>query len=328
MNTLNKYQSIIIDGNNLFARNYFVHKNLTYKMSDETELITGGIYGFIYSLNKLKRNYLSDYGKFYILFDNYNSSLRIRKEIDPNYKKNRKEKSKMYYRSIDLLQQILLNYDNNIVLVYRSEYEADDLVKPILNSIISEYDKVLLVSNDLDWARMIDFKKRYIEWLVGDKIYNNENFKEKYGYYPSEKNIILWKTFRGDDTDDIPIGVPGIRKKILLKLMNNYVDILDIMNHINEIDYLGIWKDKIIESEKRLRLNYQLVSYIKIGEDEIEKFIYSCEYRPNNLKIFYNTLGFNIETFDSRVYDYIKKEEVKNNLEEDDFFKQPEIRRI
>lgn len=328
VNIRTMYQSIIIDGNNLYNRNYHVNKNLTFIMDDGTELITGGIFGFMRSLGKLRRKYLSDHGKFYILFDNHASKANMRREVDSNYKKNRKKKPKSFYRSIELLQQILLHYDNDIVLIYRTDYEADDLVKPVIASVISEYDRILLVSDDLDWARMMGYEGRPIEWLAGGKIYNAVNFEEKYGYYPSENNIVMWKTFRGDTVDNIPVGVPGIRKEIIFKLMEDCSDIFDIMLHIDRIDYLGIWKERIKEAETRLKLNHQLVSFIGIGKEELEEFVYGCEYRPNNLKIFYDALGFNIKTFDLRVYNDLEKKKEKVKSLEDDFFKQPEIKRI
>lgn len=325
-----KYQSILIDGNNLYERNYHVNKNLTFVMEDGTELITGGIFGFIHSLEKIRREYLSDYGKIYLIFDNHASKIRMRKEVDPDYKKHRQRKPKTFYRSIELLQQILLNYDDNCVLIYRTEYEADDLVKPVILSLISEYDRVLLVSDDMDWARMMNYGGRPIEWLSGGTIYDDKSFEEKYGYYPSENNIVMWKTFRGDKSDDIPVGVSGIRKEIIHKLMEDCTDIFDVILHLNEIPYLGIWKNKIKEAEARLRLNHQLVSFIGIGEEELEDFIYSCEYRPKNLKVYYDALGFNIEKFDKRVFNYLEnlKDREKYKGEEDDFFKQPEVKRL
>ena len=54
-----KYDYLLIDSNLLYHKNYNANKDLTYKVKGTT-IVTGGIYGFIRSIRKLKRNLLDE----------------------------------------------------------------------------------------------------------------------------------------------------------------------------------------------------------------------------------------------------------------------------
>ncbi len=316
------YKNIIIDGNNLYEKNFYKFKYLTIKLSNTVTIVTGGIYGFIRSINRIEKKYLSRNGKIYILFDNVNSKVEQRKNIDPEYKANRIKKNSLFYKSLSILQYLLINYKDNLILMYKTSYEADDLVKPII-SIIDKSETILLVSEDQDWARLINYRDRIIHWFAKKSIFTPKEYYNKYHYLPSENTITLYKTIRGDVSDNIPIGVSNILEKDLLRLISEYKDIYDLLLNINNIEYLSdIIKENFISNQARLRLNYQLISFQEINIKDLTSFIYYTKFNSKILKIIYNDLKFNINLIDSR-FDGMEEEDNSSF----DFFKMKKLNR-
>ena len=146
------YSKLIIDTSNFYMRAYSVGQEMTNKMEDGSTLVTGGIYTFLRMVRSVESRFLDPKnGEVYFLFDNCHSGINRRKEIDPEYKSNRTKKDEGFYRSLDILQTILLNYKDNWFCVKKSGFEADDLVYPFIKEFLNE--RILLISNDLDWFR-------------------------------------------------------------------------------------------------------------------------------------------------------------------------------
>lgn len=291
-----KFSKILIDGNNLYARNWYRFNNLSCIVKNK-KLITGGIFGFIKSLDSIHNKFLSNNGTIYILFDNSNSKTNQRKELYSEYKENREEKSEEYFIGLDYLKLILLNRDEKYKLVYRQDYEADDFVLPLIKNF--NYDKILCVSDDQDWARSID---NNIYWYAHNKIFDREKYYEKYGYYPDKNAVSIWKAFRGDKSDGIPIGVKGIPSKILNQIVNDFDDIYDVLDNFFEKEYITKkWKKEIKENKTNLRINYQLVDFLEITKEDFEESIYDCEFNSNTLRKLYTTLDFKISDIEPKL---------------------------
>ena len=292
-----QFDNIIIDSNNLYHRNYYTHKDLQTKIKEEV-IFTGGIYGFLISLNKIERLYLKKGGTVYLCFDNMSSTDNLRKNIDPDYKANREKKETPFYRGIDFLQLILLNHSEHYKVIYKTAYEADDYVKPLVNALPNTSD-ILLVSEDLDWARAID---KNVLWLNKGEIWDLEKFKEKHSFYPTNNNLMIYKAFKGDKADNIPIAIPGFRTKDILKLMENYNSVYDIIGDIKNIDCVSdTWKKALLKNKTRLILNYQLVSYIEIEKEDLKDFTQDCSFNATMLSEIYKLLKFKVSEVDKRI---------------------------
>jgi len=315
----NKYDHLLIDSNNLYARNYYAQENMTFSYKGNT-IVTGGVHGFLRSLNRLKKLHLKENGLIWCLFDNSDSKINMRRDLyDPAYKKNRKDKPKAYYRGMDCLRLILHNYRDYIRVVYGTGFEADDIAPVIIRQFPLDSD-VLACSEDLDWARLIT---NNIKLYMKNKVFGQTDFYEKYGFTPSEKSIILYKTIRGDKVDNIPIGLPMITTKNLNKIIENYDDIFDVLDSLDEIEYLNeSWKEKFEESSARLRLNHQLVSFIPIDDEYIKDFIFTGKFRPKILEPLYEALGFQIFYIDTKTYKAVHK-----NQPDKFEFRQPIVKR-
>ncbi len=315
MNEL-KYSNIIIDGSNLYHKSWANNKSMTTTIKGK-KIITGGIFEFLNRIRNYKHTLLKKNGIIYLLFDNDTSKIEYRKTIDPEYKSNRPMQDPAFYNGINILQDVLLSFDNNIFLVYKQEYEADDLVLPLLNEL--SHDSVLLISDDLDWARCIS---QEVHWLNKDKIYDKNSFYDNFGFYPNRSSICLYKSIRGDKSDNIPKGIPNIRENILVKIVNQFSSIKDFFNNYQNLEYLNdLWKNKIKENKARILLNYRLADFMPFEIDDFDKFIFECSFKRKSLSSLYNLLGFN-SSFDERLQ-YKDK-----NIDENSFFNYESIPRV
>lgn len=322
------YRTLIVDANNLFYRNHEKLKHMTYVVKNKT-IITGGIYGSLRSLWSLKKRYLSDeaVSKVYIVFDNAKSKDNLRRSIDPGYKMNRKRQPAAFYHALDYFRFILLNCDRKFVVVYGTGYEADDIA-PALLRYIPYNSNTLMVSDDLDWSRLIEYEGRQIHHLRSGKVYNKSVFNNEFDFIPTENRIVLYKTIRGDSSDNIPVGVPNVRRDTLLQLVEDYDDIFDVLDDLDDIPYLSqTMKAKFRDNAARLKLNHQLVSFIPLDGVDIDNYIFYSRYNPRVLARTYESLGFNVESFDRRVYDYLQQEKGRNSEYTDDFFASGKIKR-
>ena len=292
-----QFENIIVDSNNLYHRNFHTHKDLTTEVRGET-VYTGGIFGFLISLRKIEKLYLKKGGTIYLCFDNMSSTDNQRKEIDPDYKANRVKKEPAFYRGIDYLQLILFNHSDHYKVIYKDAFEADDYVKPLVKNIGNKED-TLLVSNDLDWARALDDR---VFWLKDNGILTKDDFFEKHGYFPNENNLMIHKAFRGDKSDNIPNAVPRFPMKLIIKLMNDFDTLYDIFESLDKIEYLTEkHKGEILKAKPRLILNYKLVGYIEISEEDLSEFTKDCKFNPSILKSLYKSLNFQPAKVDVRV---------------------------
>lgn len=319
----NRYDKIFIDVSNLYHRGYHVGKRIAETYEDSYNPISVGIVESIRMVQKIERDFLNMNGEVFFLFDNTHSGINKRKQIDPDYKNNREPKDEAFYRSIDYFHLILLNFKDNYRIVKIESYEADDLVKT-LTEIYSD-DSILLVSNDLDWMRIVSSEIHVAKYENKNYvIYKPEEFKERFGFEPSIEGICIYKSFRGDTGDNIPIGVKNLPSKVLNRLIEEFDSITDIIYNIKNLDYVSSnFKSKIIEAAPRLLINYKLVNYLDISKTELQENIINCSFNPNSLHPIYKMLELDIKNFDPRVYQFFP--EKPKGIE--DFFKLEKIPR-
>jgi hypothetical protein len=223
------------------------------------------------SLNKLQNDYLKNNGKIYILFDNHQSKINLRKIITNGTYKSARDENRMpdeFYSCLDDFKKIIELYRSHFHTLYVENYEADDLTKPL--ALILK-DDILFISADLDWSRNITGANHWCNYHV---TYNQQTYKEKYGFTPNEERVKIYKTFRGDDSDSIPIGLPKIPSKLIYHIMDTYEDKFTnyILHPTSDNVVSETWVNKINENRKQLLENYKLVGFIPFDSD-IRKFI-------------------------------------------------------
>jgi 5'-3' exonuclease len=266
---------------------------------------TNGVFVSIKMLQKLVNIYLAENGILYFLFDNASSGEVWRKNLDPDYKINRRRQDPGFYRGLDFLQILLIHYENDWRIIQCPAYEADDLAAPVLAGI-PEGDKVGIVSNDLDWARGISEDVVWIragrreDEYVYDEI-NREIFKDLYGFLPSLKNVCLYKSLRGDRIDNIIAGVKCISKKTVLSILSQVKTVDDLFDNLDDLYLSKQVKNLIAANKERILLNYTLVDYRPISVQACKDVTVISRFNPHVLKMLYSTLKFDIEKIDMRL---------------------------
>ena len=224
---------MIVDGLNLFIRCFGAVPTL----NDDGEHV-GGITGCLLSLGALIRK--NKPTRVLVVFDGKGGSTR-RKKMYKGYKEGRTGLTKVnrlvgYEDLEDQAESMKRNFNGLIKyleflpvdLCYIDYIEADDIMAYAARHIFKK--EVLIISSDKDFLQLVD--DRISVYLpTKKKMMYKDDVKELYGV-PS-KNLVYYRIFDGDKSDNIP-GVKGIGPKTL----------------INKLDFLqsdGLTLDTLLE---------------------------------------------------------------------------------
>ena len=292
-----KYKYLLIDATNLLWRS--LYSNVKEILINKELIYTGGIEQFIKRLNQLLFEFsYTDSSIVYLLFDNPKSELNFRQMIDEEYKHARlaKKPEKQIYNTMNLLMEILKNYSNNYRIANLDKLEADDLTKPILESLkteIDDFNKVLVISADMDWSRNID---KNIHWYNFVDIIDEVKFTEKYGFSPVGNKVKMYKALHGDTSDSIPNAVPYLDKNIMLHIIEKFDDPTILFKNLWKQEYSKHWKTKLFEAERQILTNFQLADFVDI-ECSIQEIVRKCTRNCKALRFYYKNLKIPFEGF-------------------------------
>ena len=295
------YSKIVLDVNNIYHRAHYVSGNNTHTLANGERIATGGIYNSLKMIRRVVSEFGEDYTTVYCLFDNSDSRQTKRKDIDPEYKANRDKKEHAFYKALNILHLILLSYDDRFITIQVPEHEADDIVKTVVD-MKTKYEYMLLVSQDMDWAREISEKVHWAKYSDTYEIYDPERFKSEYGFEPSREKVVLYKALDGDSSDNIERPVYGLRKDVIERLVQDFDNVEDLMYSLKSLSYLSDkWKEKVKDALARIKLNYDLINYSDLTKEEVEDNIVEGSFKPKKLQSLYESLGFDIEKIDKRI---------------------------
>jgi putative DNA-directed DNA polymerase len=296
-----KYTRILIDVANFYYRAFFSSENTVITVEGK-QMATGGVLMFIKLLQHIEKEYLEEHGRIYFLFDNPSSAEIRRKDIDPDYKINRKRRNVQFYRGLDYLQLILSNYKDGYRIIQRPESEADDLVFPILKSFKDKNHSVLLVSNDMDWSRSMTAN---VHWLVHTKnkdiIYDSALFYERYGFTPGYEEVCLYKALKGDESDNIVPGVAAIPEKVVLSIINQVKSMQNMFIRLRDIQVEERWKSLILQNKGRIQINFRLVKAQDLTVRDVRAYTSITSFNKQGLLMYYRILQLDIAKIDPRL---------------------------
>lgn len=320
-NTVESERVLMIDGLNLFFRNFAM-----LNMVNPDGVHVGGLGGFFRSLGALIRQIQPT--QVYVIFDGAGSA-NARKNLLPEYKSGRDLQRITNWEAFDNLEdehdakvdQIvrIIQYLKTLPVKTLSipKVEADDVIA-YLSSIIPKKpeDKVFIVSSDKDFLQLVN--KNVIVYRPMEKnYYTDQTIKEKYNM-PSQ-NFILYKTLLGDNSDKVK-GVKGLGEKGLYKKFPELTEremTLDDIYNICEQKYKDhVVYARVIQHIDELEKNYKIMDLSNPMLDENDKKYLSqvvetneFDYIPEQFVAFYNEdkLGGMIRNVEFWVKDIFEK---------------------
>ena len=198
---------LVIDGLNTFIRVF----SAVPALNDDGQHI-GGVTGFLRSVAAVVR--LIKPTRCVIVFDGKGGSRR-RKDIYPEYKANRANKTAFNryqeFASLEDEQDSMrrqfgrvIQYLNCLPVTTLSidNVEADDIMAYIANEIYTDdKNRVTICSTDRDFLQLVN--NRISVWSpIKKKMYTPSVMQEEFGF--SSKNYLLYRSFIGDKSDNIP----------------------------------------------------------------------------------------------------------------------------
>lgn len=218
---------MVFDGLNTFIRAFGATPS-----TNEDGVHIGGITGFLFSIGKAIRDFRPS--RCVIVFDGRGGSAR-RKKIYGDYKGNRANKTRLrrhdhqQFATIEDEQEAmryqfsrLVSYLDNLPVTFLSidGIEADDTIAYIAQMYADISKKVTIVSTDRDFYQLISPTLQV--WSpIKKKMYDEAALIEEFGVHPM--NYVVYRTFTGDNSDNIP-GVDGFGPKTILKTFPELVD--------------------------------------------------------------------------------------------------------
>ena len=257
---------LVIDGLNTFIRVF----SAVPALNDDGQHI-GGVTGFLRSVAAVVR--LIKPTRCIIVFDGKGGSRR-RKDIYPEYKANRANKTAFNryqeFASLEDEQDSMrrqfgrvIQYLNCLPVTTLSidNVEADDIMAYIANEIYTDdKNRVTICSTDRDFLQLVN--NRISVWSpIKKKMYTPSVMQEEFGF--SSKNYLLYRSFIGDKSDNIP-GLKGVGPKSLIKYFpvfseDRELTVEEIVQYANDVDKKYKVHSLVSENKELLELNYKLM---------------------------------------------------------------------
>lgn len=289
---------LLIDGSSLIHRAFYAMPPLQNKEG----LNTGAVYGLCNMILKLITDVKPKW--MVVAFDKSRKTFRTR--MYEEYKAQRKptpvELKEQFPLAIELLEMM------NISTIEIDDYEADDIIGTFSKHKRKEAE-VIIVTGDKDEFQLIDnnvkvfFTKKGISNI---QVFDIEEFKANYeGLMPTK--IIDLKGLMGDSSDNIP-GVPGVGPKTAMKLILEYDNVENVLEHIDEVKGKSL-KVKLAENKEQAILSKELATIftdvpgldlnleshlIKPIDGESKKMMENLEFK-NMWERFTRSMGVNEE---------------------------------
>lgn len=210
--------------------------------------------------------------KHIVLAGDYGSDWR--KEIDPEYKANRKElrdkqteeEAQAFKEFLEELEYAFELMEEDAVLFKFKGVEADDIAAYLVKHIPSNvYDHIWLISSDKDWDLLVNEKVSRFSYVTRKEI-TNENWSEHYPY--DKETHISIKVLQGDKGDNVP-GIPQVGEKRALQILEKYgptafdvYDSIPLPGAQKFIANTNAFKEQIMT-------NYELMDLISYCDDAV-----------------------------------------------------------
>ena len=285
---------LIVDSMNTFLRSFTIIQHLNPNGHH-----VGGLVGFLKSVGYAIKLYQPS--RVVLVFDGQGNSTN-KKYLYADYKANRtnikvtnwkvfgdkKEESESMANQMGRLIEYCTQLPVSMISI--PKIEADDVMGYLVQKFEadSEVDEVTIMSADKDFLQLVS-KKTSIYSPTKKKTYRPEDVLEEYQIH--SHNFINYKLLMGDSGDNVP-GVAGLGPKKLIKLfpellLPKQLEISDLIKKSRDNEESNPLYTKVLQFERQLGINYQLMSLKDPNIDDEDKRIIdeTIEDAPPSLNI-------------------------------------------
>jgi DNA polymerase-1 len=246
-----RHKLVAIDGNSLLYRAFFAMKHLSTIDGQPTN----AVYGFTMMLLRILQEEKPD--SIVVAFDAPVKTFR-HTEFD-GYKAHRKPAPDELKSQAPIARRMVRSF--SIPMIEVPGFEADDVVGTIAKQACeADYD-TLIVTGDLDALQLINDCVKVMTTVKGvtdTVIYDSQAVADRFGIAPSQ--MADYKALKGDPSDNIP-GVPGVGEKTAVKLVQQFGNIENMLEHIDDVENLKL-RALLTEWAEQARLSKRLATIV------------------------------------------------------------------
>lgn len=268
----------IVDVSSMFFRAFYAIRPLTSTKG----VPVNAVYGFISMIMKLMKDKNPDHMVF--CYDRKEPSFR--KGLYDAYKANRSVMPDELQLQIPYLKQVAKLF--GITDIEVDTFEADDLIGTVARMAEKEGYESYIISGDKDFCQLVS-SQIFLYDTMKEVIYDKILVKEKHGVPPEQ--FIDYLAITGDTSDNIP-GVAGIGPKGAQKLIEQFGNLENIFQNIDQVASATI-KQKLIDSKEKALISKKLVTIVT--DVKIEKSMDDFKIKPllkDELRSFLQDLNF------------------------------------
>jgi DNA polymerase-1 len=255
------HKAIIVDSHSIIYRAYYGIPLLSNSHGEPTNAIYGFFSSFLKAVKIFQPNFIV------VAFDSSGPTFRHQEYLD--YKATRKKMPLELKKQIVHLKKILQKI--NIFTCEKQGFEGDDIIGTISRKISQEKKSpdldIIILSGDLDLLQLIREKVKLCllnKGINNFMIYNKEDVKAKYsGIEPGQLNDM--KALKGDSSDNIP-GVPGVGEKTAIKLINQFHNLENLYQQIENYESEKTKTIKPVIKKKLVEFQHQAFFSRKLCE--------------------------------------------------------------
>ena len=234
----------LIDAYALIYRSYYAF--IKSPRINSKGLNTSAVMGFCNTLNEvLTKEKPTHIG---VAFDH---GKTFRHDAFPEYKAQREETPEDIKLSVPLIKQVLEVM--RIPMLQVDGFDADDIIGTVATRFGADGIDTFMLTPDKDYGQLIGpnvfmYRPRH---GGGYEILGEKEVGEKYGI-PTPAQVIDLLALMGDSADNFP-GCPGVGEKTAAKLINQFGNIDNMLQHTDEIK--GKLREKVENAVEDIKMS-------------------------------------------------------------------------
>lgn len=274
---------VLVDGNSVAYRAFYALPLL----SNDKGVYTNAVYGFTTMLLKI----LEEEQPTHMLIAFDAGKTTFRHEQFEDYKSDRQKTPPELSEQLPIIQEVLQSFTINSVQV--DLYEADDIIGTLAKRAEEEDWQVRIYTGDKDLLQLVTDRTHVAitkKGITNVDWYDVDAITERYGIPAT--HIPDMKGLGGDSSDNIP-GVPKIGEKTALKLLAEYGNIQDVLDHADDVSGPKM-RERLKEFREQALMSKELAVITREAPVKLELDRLSYEgYDSKTVRQLFKEYGFN-----------------------------------